>query len=134
MVIPSPLEEHLGQVWDPTQHQEEIAEANQLLGKFLDDMSSNRVPSVTLEQIRRAADTLGTYAGYPVDAVHMEAFLESPKASASYRATASVLRGYVDDMNSLIQARIAAAESATSHPSSPSFGSAASMSEDNIPF
>ena len=134
MTFPSPLEEHLGQVWDPTQHQQEIAEANSLLCTFLEDMSNNRVPSVTLAAIRRSTDTLGTYAGYPVDAVHMDAILKSRKATASYRFAALVLRDYVDDMNSLIQCRIADLESTTPDVSCPAGITNASVGEDDIPF
>lgn len=118
MIYPSPLEEHLGQTWDPTQNEGGIAQANIVVSEFLDAMASNRVPSVTLDDIRIAADTLGTFAGYPIDAANMDMFLTSRKA-ASYRAVEPVLRCYVADMNALIQSRIAAIRFAASLPLKP---------------
>lgn len=104
MVFPSPYEVHTGEVFDPTEHAAEIDEANRVLRGFLADMAANRVPDATLETIQRASVILGLYAGYPADACYMEEFLCSPSA-ASYRATASVLKEFLEQMNALIEAR-----------------------------
>lgn len=55
-MIPSPYEEHFGEVADPTSHEREIVAANQLLQEFLKDMDDGRVPRVTLVDIGRATD------------------------------------------------------------------------------
>ena len=104
-MIPSPLEEHLGQIWDPSAHSAEIADANRVLEQFLEDMHANRAPSSDLRSLRQAAGTLGLYAGYPSDVSHMESFLES-RAAASYRTTESFLKNFVPAMNELIQLRL----------------------------
>ena len=138
MVIPSPIEDHLGQVWDPRQHLDEIAESNRVLKQFLEDMDAKRLPSATLDHVRAAAGTLGLYAGYPSEACHVETFLDSPEASSSYRTTASVLKGFMEEMNSLILARMKSTQvTASAAPDSLSPASRPGVSpahEDDIPF
>lgn len=112
MVFPSEFEEYSGQAFDPRQYQQEIADANRVLKGFLDDMDANRVPIATLKELRIATGTIGLYAGYTLDACNMESFLDSEEAGSSYRNTASILKGYVGEMNALIQARMKAAQAA----------------------
>lgn len=104
-VLPTPIEEHLGEVWDPRGHKDEIANANELLGGFVEDMNNGKVPQLVMDQVREAAGTLGHFAGYPDNAYRMDCFLDSPFAS-SYREVAQKLPSFIDDMNTLIQARI----------------------------
>ena len=136
MVFPSENEEYTGQVFDPRQYQQEIAGANRVLKGFLDDMDANRVPIATLKEVRIAACTIGLYAGYPLDACNIETFLDSEEAGSSYRKTASILKGFVGEMNALIQARLKAAEAAEAHVPNPNIPTVTSrtVNEDDIPF
>ena len=104
-IVPSSLEEHLGEVWDPRGHTEEIRMANEFLCRFVSDMENGLVPEITLDVVRQAVDTLGKYSGYPDDAYGMEIFLYSPLASSSYRTVARMLPSFMQDMNALIIAR-----------------------------
>lgn len=106
-VVPTPLEEHLGEVWDPRNHEGEITSATELLSKFVDDMENGRPTEITLDRVREAAGTLGQYSGYPDEAFGMDCFLESPVASSSYRAVAQALPSFIRGMNALIQSRAA---------------------------
>ena len=106
-VVPTPLEEHLGEVWDPRGHEAQIATANELLCRFVEDMKKGRLTELTLDRVREAAGTLGYYSGYPDDAYSMDCFLDSPLASSSYLAVAQALPAFIQDMNALIQARAA---------------------------
>jgi hypothetical protein len=138
MVIPSPIEEHLGQVWDPRQHQEEIEESNRVLRQFIEDMDAGRVPDATMGHIRTAAASLGEFAGYPSEACNMESFLDSAEASSSYRTTVSILKVFVDEMNTLILARMNHSKLAASEaPNSVSGNTTSrhtSISDDDMPF
>ena len=123
MVFPSEYEEYDGQVFDPRQHQQEIADANRVLNGFLEDMDANRVPVATLKEVRIAAGTIGLYAGYPLEACNMETFLDSKQAGSSYRKTASILKDFVGEMDVLIQARMKTAQAAEAPiPNSASVG------------
>lgn len=113
-IVPSSLEEHLGEVWDPRGHEEEIRIANDLLRQFVSDMENGLVPEVTLDTARRAVDTLGKYSGYPEDAYGMEVFLDSPLASSSYGTVAQILPSFMRNMNTLIEARTRILETQTS--------------------
>ena len=104
MDIPSPYEEHTGEIADPASHVAEIEHANSILYGFLSDMTANRAPTSTLQAIRDASSTLGLFAGYPTEAAYMEDFLWSPQG-ASYRMIATFLRGFVEEMNGLIDVR-----------------------------
>ena len=106
-VVPTPLEEHLGEIYDPRGHEEKIAVAYDRLGSFIEDMNSGKQPQLTLDQVREATGTLGHFSGYPDEAYNMDCFLDSPLASSSYRAVAQALPSFIMNMNTLIQARIA---------------------------
>ena len=105
-VLPTPIEEHLGEVWDPRGHEDEIANANELLGGFVQDMKNGKVPECVMAQVREAAGTLGHFSGYPDNAHGMDCFLDSPLAS-SYRDVAQLLPSFIVEMNALIKARTA---------------------------
>ena len=105
-IMPTPIEEHLGEVWDPRGHEDEIANANELLDGFVEDMKNGKVPQPIMDQVREAAGTLGHFAGYPDNAHGMNCFLDSPLAS-SYQKVALLLPYFMDEMNTLIKARIA---------------------------
>lgn len=106
-VVPTQLEEHLGEVWDPRNYEVEIASATEHLCRFVEDMENGRSTEITLDGVREAAGTLGHYSGYPDDAYAMDCFLESPVASSSYRAVAHALPSFIRNMNALIEARAA---------------------------
>jgi hypothetical protein len=103
VVYPSELEKHLGEVWNPALHQEDIAAANLLLSRFAKDLGNGEI---LLVEIGRAAEMLGTCAGYPSEVVRVIGFLESPAAAASYRQTADLICEYTIRMNRLIEQRI----------------------------
>jgi hypothetical protein len=126
-VVPTPIEEHLGEVWDPRGHEDEIANANELLGSFVEDMNNGKVPKLVMDQVRKAAGTLGHFAGYPDNAYSMDCFLDSPLAS-SYREVAQELPAFIGDMNTLIQDRIAKLSEL------PVVATRRSISDDDIPF
>ena len=130
-VVPTPLEEHLGEVWDPRGHEEKIAIANQFLSRFVEDMNNGKVPQFTLDQVREAAGTLGHFSGYPDDAHSMDCFLDSPFASSSYRAVAKALPSFMNDMNSLIHARI---EKLSEQSNPPLPAAQRSTVDDDLPF
>lgn len=136
MVFPSEVEKHFGEVFDPRQYQQEIADANRVLKGFLDDMDANRVPIATLKEVRMAAGAIGLYAGYPLEACNMETFLDSEQAGSSYRKTASILKNFVGEMNALIQARMKAAQAAEDFIANSDNPMATSrmVNEDDIPF
>jgi hypothetical protein len=104
-IVPTLLEEHLGEIWDPRGHKEPIANANALLSRFVEEMNRGQLTEITLDHVREAAGTLGHYSGYPDDAFRMDCFLDSPLASSSYRAVAQALPSFIKDMNALIAAR-----------------------------
>jgi hypothetical protein len=137
MVFPSPFEEHIGQVWDPRPNQNQIAEAKNTLHQFLSDMDASRVPIATLTQVNAAVEVLGKFAGYPSEAHHMEMFLES-KEAASYRTTATVLKGFAEEMEVLILARVEAAQMAerlgTTSGRPAEHSGKHPISEDELPF
>lgn len=126
-VVPTPIEEHLGEVWDPRGHEDEIANAKELLGGFVEDMNNGRVPQFVMDQVREAAGTLGHFAGYPDNAHGMDCFLDS-RFALSYREVAQVLPSFIDDMNTLIQARIAKLSEL------PVVATRRSIGDDDIPF
>jgi hypothetical protein len=104
-VVDTPLEEELGEVWDPRGHEQQIASATEVLRRFCDDVNGGRVPNNTLVQVRQAAGVLVHFSGYPEDAYRMECFLESGTAESSYRQVARMLPEFVEQLNKLIQAR-----------------------------
>jgi hypothetical protein len=125
------MEDHLGKIWDPSRDHETVSEVNRVLGAFLDDIEKRRVPSLGLSQVSDAAETLGCYAGYPIEVVHMTGYLESPAAGASYQKVAPVLRAYMSDMNALIDQRVkfALSQAKVSPP-----GRREKMRDEDIPF
>lgn len=104
MVLPSSYEEYAGEIHDPMEYENEIKEATHVINQFITDMDEDRVPLVTLDALQTASERLGLYAGYPADTVHMFEFLDTSVAK-SYRDAADLLRGYLKDMNDLIEAR-----------------------------
>ena len=136
MIFPSELEEFTGQIFDPLLHQQEITDANQVIEGFLKDMDENRLPIATLQEVRMAAGNIGLYAGYPVDACHMESFLGSYLAGSSYRKTALILKEFVIDMNVLIQTRMTLSQAAKDFVTNSDNPIVASrvVNNDDIPF
>ena len=130
-VVPSPLEEHLGEIWDPRGHEGGIADANSLLAMFVGYMAEGRVPPVTLDQVRTSAETLGHYAGYPEEAYAMECILDSSYASSSYRKVAEALPAFLEEMNALIRARISQLNRSTIYPATVA---SRPVSDDDLPF
>lgn len=104
-VVPTPMEEELGEVWDPRGHEQQIAGATEVLHRFCDDVNGGRVPIDTLVNVRQAFGVLGHFSGYPEDAYLMECFLESEFAESSYRLVAKMLPEVAEQLNKLIQAR-----------------------------
>lgn len=104
-VVPTPLEEELGEVWDPREHEHQIAIATQVLRRFCDDVNGGRVPIDTLVHVRQAFGVLGHFSGYPEDAYRMECLLESEIAESSYGQVAKMLPEVAEQLNKLIQAR-----------------------------
>jgi len=94
----------MGEVYDPTENEIEIGEATRVLNEFIIDMEENRVPKVTLDELSSASENLGLYAGYPEETAHIISFLDI-SGGESYRKTASILKEYLNEMNSLIEAR-----------------------------
>jgi hypothetical protein len=107
MVIPSEIEQHLGEVWDPAEGKQEIELADGVIQTFISEMNANQIPSVTIEEIVKATDVLGLYAGYPIEAMDMESYIKTDEV-LSFREVASILEVFSDNMNSLINQRIAA--------------------------
>ena len=106
LILPTELEEHLGEVSDPRGQEDKIAKANELLRSFHEDMNRGRLPATTLDQVRHAVSTLGHYSGYPREAFEMDCYLDSKFAEASYRGVADSLPSYTDQMNARIRIRI----------------------------
>lgn len=131
MVLPSSFEEYTGEVWDPTDHENEIKEANQVLYEFITDMGANRVPTATLDILQSASETLGLYAGYPEDTCLIIDFLHIT-GGKSYRDTAAILKEYLEQMNSLIEARRAKSVKLAVEPATNPCSE--SQADDDIPF
>ena len=104
-ILPTELEKHLGEVWDPRGHEEQLASANAVLVSFVDDMSTGQLPVQTLKEVQEAAGVLGHYAGYPQEAHETEMFLESSLASSSFKTVAAVLPSFLEEMNDRIKKR-----------------------------
>jgi hypothetical protein len=104
-ILPTPMEELLGEIWDPRGHEEIVATANAVLEAFVQNMEAGRLPVHTLGQIRDAVHTIGHFAGYPRAAHEIEMFLESPIASSSYKGVAGSLPTFIEDMNNRIARR-----------------------------
>jgi hypothetical protein len=105
-ILPTPYEEHLGEISDPRGHERKLEAANVVLTSFMESMGAGRVPEQTLEHIREAVGTLGYYAGYPRGAHETETFLESPFASSSYKDVACILPSFIKEMNDRIVQRV----------------------------
>jgi len=131
MVLPSSYEEYSGEVFDPTNYEDEIKDANQVLNKFITDMDENRVPTATIDTLQSATDALGLYAGYPEETCNMFDFLDISGAK-SYRDTAAILKDYLKQMNSLIDAR--RAKSTKLSDDSPTNPCIESKVNDDVPF
>lgn len=105
MVIPSSIEEHLGQVWDPKNAKDEIGNVNNVIDEFIESMRQGRVPKSGIDQIAEATDILGLYAGYPGEAADFEGYIKSDIA-VSYQEVAGILQGFAAEMNVLIETRL----------------------------
>jgi hypothetical protein len=106
-VLPTTMEEHLGQVTDPRGHEGELAAANALLASFVHAMSTGQQPESTLSQIQDAFGVLGTFAGYPQEPPEAVMNVESSLAASSYRTVAEVLPSSIEEMNNRVEKRIA---------------------------
>jgi hypothetical protein len=123
MVIPSPYEEHTGEVRSPVGCEVEIQQATDTLNAFVADFQTGRIPAVSLDQLSSAADLLWTYAGCPSEDVWGVMFFESPEAAASYRGVANAMPHFVDKMSALIEARRITV-----------LGDGFAMNDDDVPF
>lgn len=112
MVIPSEIERHQGEVWDPKDGLLEIEYSNKVIQSFISDMNGKKVPSITIAEIVKATDILGLYAGYPSEAASMESYIKTDEV-LSYREVMLVLEGFSFNMNALIDKRLAHDRSAT---------------------
>ena len=130
-ILPTPMEEHDGEIIDPRGHEEKIGLAVATLSNFAKDMVEGRLPTSTLTQVREAVETLGHFAGYPADAHRLGFYLESEYAPSSYSEVASLVGPYTEDMASRIRTRIAMLNAPT--PGSPT-KSGPEEKDDDCPF
>ena len=104
-ILPTAWEEHIGEVWDPRGHEEELVAANALLLDFVKAMSTGMMHAHTLKDVQDAFGTLGHFAGYPREAHETEMYLESALAASSYKSVSQILPSCMEDMNSRIKKR-----------------------------
>jgi hypothetical protein len=107
MSYPSEYEIFSGETFNPLDGEKEIDQANCVINSFVNDMESGRVPSAIMSDLVKATYILGLYAGYPLEAAHMEEYIKKDTDKAvSYNEIAKNIKLWSTEMNSLINKRI----------------------------